>query len=194
VAQCNSLIANAHKLDAAGSPLFPKLDRDQITEAGFLNMFKAWETFLESTLYAYMTGIPTLSGSVPTKYVSPPTVILASKMVAGHKTYFDFANPVSFKQLISVYFDNGYPFEPAIGSINSELEGMRTIRNACAHISTNTQRSLETLALRLTGSPQIGISAADLLLYQIVNTPPATVFSTYKEAVLTSAEVIAKGK
>ena len=57
LAQCDSLIANAHQANSAGVAILPLLDRQQITVAAFLNMFIAWETFLESSLTAFMVGV-----------------------------------------------------------------------------------------------------------------------------------------
>lgn len=56
IAQCESLIANAHKVDATGVQVLPTIDQQQITVAAFLNMFIAWETFLEAALCEFMTG------------------------------------------------------------------------------------------------------------------------------------------
>lgn len=50
VSQCDSLIVSAHRQDAAGNSLFQPLDREQITIAAFLNMFIAWEGFLEESV------------------------------------------------------------------------------------------------------------------------------------------------
>src|SRR5580693_842870 len=89
--QCDSLIANAHKADAAGAPFFPAIDREQITTAAFLNMFIAWEKFLEDTLAHLMAGAQTISGNSPTKYVSPTSHGEAKTMVVGTQRYFDYA-------------------------------------------------------------------------------------------------------
>jgi hypothetical protein len=53
VAQCESLIANAHREDAAGVALFPVTDQSQITVAAFLNLFIAWAMFIESSMLAF---------------------------------------------------------------------------------------------------------------------------------------------
>jgi hypothetical protein len=40
----------------ANSPFLPPIDRQQITVAALLNMFIAWESFLEASLVELMTG------------------------------------------------------------------------------------------------------------------------------------------
>jgi hypothetical protein len=39
VAQCDSLIANAHGVHASGLPFLSPVDQQQITAAAFLNLF-----------------------------------------------------------------------------------------------------------------------------------------------------------
>src|SRR6266852_7824689 len=89
IAQCDSLIANAHRTNGGGVLLFPAIDRQQITVAAFLNLFIAWEAFLESALSEFMTGSVTINGSVPVKYVSPLHMSAAREIVIGVRAYFD---------------------------------------------------------------------------------------------------------
>src|SRR5690348_3530487 len=92
-AQCASLIANAHKVDAAtGASLFPAKDQQQISVAAFLNLFIAWETFLETSLKAYMTNESTTTGILPPKFVNPANVDGADKIIIGPLRHFDYAN------------------------------------------------------------------------------------------------------
>jgi hypothetical protein len=195
VAQCDILIANAHQTNGAGGPLlFPALDRQQITVAAFLNLFIAWETFLESSLSELMTGSPTTNGTVPTKYVSPLHAEAAREFVIGVRPYFDYGNHEYVKKLVRMFFQNGYPFEPHLSAVFSELSDLRTMRNASAHISSTTQTALESLALRIKGQPQPGIS-----LYQLLTmTDPRsaageTVFLVYKNKLVVTADLISTG-
>ena len=121
VAQCDSLIATAHSTDAAGNALFSIVDRRQITVAAFLNLYVAWETFLESSLAELMVGNATLSGSVPVKYVSPVSVDAARELVIGAQRYFDYGNHDYVRRVVRMYFQNGYPYEPHLSAINSDL-------------------------------------------------------------------------
>ena len=194
VAQCESLIANAHRLDPAGAPILPGIDREQITTAAFLNMFKAWEGFLESALTKYMIGRRTTDGHRPKKYVRPRDAIAAQQMVIGTQRYFDFANHDNVKKIANLYFVSGYPFEPHLSAIFSELADLKTMRNAAAHVSSTAQAALDALALRLFGASSSGIS-----LYRLLTTADPTsnagdtVFVAYRRKLETAADLISRG-
>jgi hypothetical protein len=196
VAQCDSLIANAHKTDPSSLPILPVLDQQQITVAAFLNLFIAWETFIEVTLHELMTGSPTLSRTMPTKYVSPVNQQAARAFVIGPRlgAYFDYGNHNLVKPLVRMYFQNGYPYEPHFSSIEQDLADIRTMRNAAAHITSSTQTALDSLAARVLRKRVLGISLYDLLM----STDPTsaantTIFATYRDKLLVAAELIAKG-
>lgn len=194
VTQCDSLIANSHGVDAVGNPILPPRDREQIAVAAFLNMYKAWEAFLEAAIIHLMIGGNTLSGRSPTKYVSPLHSQAAQAMIVGVLPYFDYANHDRVKTIVNLYFHSGYPFEPHFSAIFSDLGDLRTIRNASAHISSTTQTSLESLALRVFGAPRIGITLYQLLTAVDPRSPIGeTVFAAYRTKLLVTAELIARG-
>lgn len=194
IAQVDTLISNAHRLDNAGGMLFPAMDRLQITTAAFLNMFIAWESFLESAITKIMSGEPTISGNRPNRYVSPPSIEAAQSMIVGINRYFDYANIEYIKKIVSQYFENGYPFEPHLSGITRDIADLRTMRNASAHLSISTQTPLEGLAQRLLMTPQPGISLYQLLTSQLPNaTAGRTVLAEYRDKLLTAAQLIAQG-
>jgi hypothetical protein len=194
VAQCDSLIANAHRTDGVGTFLFPTVDRQQITVAAFLNLFIAWETFLESSLSEFMIGSATTNGTVPVKYVSPIDAEAARQFVIGVRPYFDYANDEYMRKVVQMFFEHGYPFEPHLSAIVSELRDLRTMRNASAHISSTTQTALESLALRILGQPQAGITLYQLLtMSDPRSTTGDTVFLAYKNRLVVTAELISRG-
>lgn len=194
VAQCDSLIANAHQANAAGAPLLPAIDQEQITVAAFLNLFIAWERFLESSFANLMIGNPTISGALPIRYVTPPSLEDAKSLIIGINRYFDYANHDNIKRISLMYFRDGYPFEPHISSIFSDLADLKTMRNSSAHMSSTTHQALESLAVRIVGQPQPGISLYRLLTtLDPRSTNQDTVFLTYKDKLLVTAELIATG-
>jgi hypothetical protein len=157
-------------------------------------MFRSWEGFLETALSAIMSGDPTISGSVPVKYVSPPTREKALSMLKGTQKYFDFANHRNVQRIVAIFFEKGYPFEPHLGSVISDLDDLKTMRNACAHISSSTQKGLEALARRLLGQPKPGITIYQLLLSPLPrHGPTATVATYFRDRLLVLAEVVANG-
>lgn len=194
LSQCDSLIANAHRLDAHGSPLFPQLDREQITIAAFLNLFVAWEEFLESTISNFMVGASTLSGTQPIRHASPPDVTAAKKMLIGVNRYFDYANHDNVRKVVLMYFQNGYPFEPNLSSIFQDLGDLKTMRNASAHISFSTQVPLEGLAQRIFGSPRPGITLYSMLTSVDPRSGVGnTVLADARDKLLATAQLIAQG-
>lgn len=193
-AQCDSLLGTAHHQDAAGAYLFPPADRSLITQAAFLNLFIAWEGFLEEAFSRFMVGSPTTSGVQPVKYVSPPTTEAAKSMIIGNSKYFDYANIDFVRKLAALYFQNGYPFEPHLSASQSDISDMRTMRNASAHISSTTQRALEGLAQRILSVPAPGITLYALLTTVDPNSAGGTIiFQTYRDKLLVAAELIARG-
>lgn len=192
--QCDSLIANAHKVDGGGIALLPAIDQQQITCAAFLNMFIAWEEFLEKSIAHLMVGLPTINGRFPVKYVSPPNVGVAYALIVGVMRYFDFGNQENMRKLVTLYFENGYPYEPHLSGVFSDLADLRTMRNYSAHITANTQISLESLAIRILGKPMPGINLYQMLM---MNDPRSaagdTVFVSYKNKLIVTADLIAAG-
>ena len=193
-AQCAALIASAHRFDAGGAALFPLLEREQISVAGFLNLFVSWEGFLESTFGHFMTGAPTLSGTQPVRYASPPSPEAAQKMLIGTNRYFDFANHELVRKMAELYFQNGYPFEPHLSAVATDLADLRTMRNASAHISITTQRALEALAQRIFGAAQPGIALYTMLIGVDPRSATSnTVFAEASNKLSATAQLIAQG-
>lgn len=192
--QCDSLISNAHRLDAAGASLFPQIDREQITVAAFLNLFVAWEEFVESAISHFMAGSATLSGTQPVRFAVPPTAEDAKKMMIGANRYFDYANHELVLRMVRLYFQNGYPFEPNLSSILSDLADLRTLRNSSAHISSTTQVALEGLAQRIFGIPKPGITLyAMLTAVDPRSVTGNTVLAEARDKLLSTAQLIAQG-
>lgn len=116
-------------------------------------------------------------------------------MIKHTQRYFDFGNHDNIRTIVAMYFRDGYPYEPHLSSILADLSDLKTVRNACAHATPNTQRGLETLALRILGQPMPGINVHRLLT--MVDPRPSskggTVFVTYKNKLLVTAELISNG-
>lgn len=193
-AQCGSLIANAHRLDPAGVPILPLIDRKQITIAAFLNLFIGWETFLEDAVSKLMSGSLTIQGNAPIRFATPSTPESARKMLIGTLRFFDYGNHENVRKMVSIYFDRGYPFEPHFSAIMGELTDIRIMRNASAHITSTTQSALDALAQRILTIPQIGTDLYGLLLtIDPRSQTGGTVFSECSSKLLVTAQLIANG-
>lgn len=194
VSQCDRLIGSAHKIDTSGVYLFTLDDRKQITVAAFLNLFIAWESFIEDVLTKLMSGSPTISGAYPTRYVSPPSQEAAKIMVIGVNRYFDYANIEFVMRLSTMYFENGYPFKATLNSISADLADLRTMRNASAHTTSTTQIALESLAQRIFSTPQPGIDLYTLLTTNHPSSAPIqTVYAQSRDKLVVAATLIATG-
>ena len=192
--QCAALIGSAHRIGPSGAVLFTPLESQQITVAGFLNLFVAWEEFLESAFVHFMTGAPTLSGLQPVRYASPPSADAALGMLIGAGHHFNFASHDHVRKMARLYFKNGYPFEPHLSAVATDLADLRTMRNASAHISTTTQKALQALAQRIFGVPRQNIALyAMLIATDPRSTTNNTVFSEASDKLLTTAHLIAQG-
>ena len=192
IQQCENLIANAHKIDDAGNSIFPIIDQRQITVAGFLNMFIAWENFLELSLIEFMTGSLPINGNQPQRFVCPGGKEEAQNMIQGTNRFFDYANHQFFSKTVNNFFKGGYPYQPHFGIIQRELDDLRTMRNASAHISKYTQNPLDSLATRLFNSLEPNILLYDVLT-KVIPHSSDTVFNHYKKILLVTAEKIANG-
>jgi hypothetical protein len=192
--ECDDLVAAAHKQDASGVFLFSPLQREQITVAAFLNLFIAWEGFLEDAITKYMSGERPISGGNVVRYVAPISQSDAKLMIIGINKYFDYANHENIKRISNLYFQNGYPVEPHISSITTDLSDLRTMRNASAHISSTTQKALEALAQRTFSTPKSGITLYTLLTSTLPNAGNnLTVFKYSQQKLLSAANLIANG-
>ncbi len=194
IEQCDLLIADAHRIALSGASLFSQRSREQITTSGFLNMFIAWETFLESSILHFMAGTPTIRGNLPTRRVMPVDMEAANTLICHGKKYFDYTNHDLLRVIVTSYFEDGYPFEPHLTSIIQELSELKVIRNACAHTNNSTQIPLRNLAGRIAGRPVTDVTVYSTLT--MVDSRPGasgTAFETYKAKLLIAGELIANG-
>ena len=190
--QCEALIAEAHRNDTFGIPLFSQISREQITTTAFLNLYIAWEAYLEETLSNYMAGATSVTGRQLTKYVAPATAEKARLMLIANNRYFEYGNQEYVKKISELFFDNGHPFKQALNSITTELSDLKTMRNSAAHMSSSTRTQLEGVSNRIFGVPR-----PNQTLYSMItsidprSTARETVFLTYKGKLILAAEYIA---
>lgn len=158
-------------------------------------MFIAWEEFIEAAIGDYMMGEATVTGLQPVRYVAPPLREHSSQMVIHTQRFFDYANHGNVRKLAKLYFASGYPFETPLSSIDSELQDLKTIRNACAHLSSSTRTPLEALSGRIMGQRQPNITVYQLLTAIDPRLPGqgTSVFAGYRDKLIAAATLIANG-
>ena len=183
------LITNAHATDASGNALWTLRETQMITEAGFLRAFVSWEAFLEASFIDYLMGEQTANGTLLTRYVFPNDRQHAINMVKSTQPYTKYNDPNNVRTLAKLFFKDGEPFESVLASIYSDLTDLNTIRNAAAHLSSNTSKQLDALASRKLGASSTGINVYNLVL----SSNPAsskTVLQTYMDTLDTAAYLI----
>lgn len=192
--QCDLLIAEAHATMPSGVQLLSPASQRQITVAAFLNLYISWETFIEEAMAKLMAGDGTIQGALPTRYAVPRDERAARAMVIGVRRYFDYGNLELVRKLSTIYFWNGYPFEPHLSALASTVADIKTMRNASAHMSSTTQTALEGLALRILGRPCPGIDLYTFLLSAHPrSTSGATIYGHIRSQLLVAAELISNG-
>lgn len=153
--RCDELVVGAHYQDAQGNYVFSHENRKQITKTALLNLFIYWESFLEKMIVAIMMGETPINGTVVQKYVAPSNEQMAQSMLVGTLRFFDFSNHDNVRKVSINFFNQGHPFAANISSIAIHLQDLKTLRNACAHITSSTQTALESLAFRLLVSRRL---------------------------------------
>jgi hypothetical protein len=180
ITDAQSLIAAAHQMDAAGVPLWSQTDTRTITQAAFLKIFIAWETFLEWSLIDYMLGEPSALGNVLIRYAAPADESHAGRILVGTQKYADYSNPEIVRRLAKLFLSNGDPYETIISGIQTPLFDLKTMRNAAAHLSSTTSAHLDALASRILGPPRANVTVYELITAIDPNSPAgSTVLETY---------------
>jgi hypothetical protein len=154
--QSISLSVDAEKFREFKSNRYHPLTQSRrflITELSFLQIFNAWEEFLEETFIHYMCGHKTQSGYSPILKVrlSEATLHQASVTVNQGKAYSDWSRSDEVMNRARIYFDKGEPFATAIENSYNMLEEMRKIRNGIAHSSTHSREKFSELVRQKIG-------------------------------------------
>jgi hypothetical protein len=133
----------------------PVISQDKIYliyELSFLRIFLAWEAFCEKTFLLYMLGEQTDTGYSPYRYVAPTDNTHAYNLVKTKKDFFDFSNHTGVIERAELFFQNGEPYRNILRTKNSELSDIKTIRNAIAHISKDSQDKFINMVTHNLGS------------------------------------------
>jgi hypothetical protein len=174
----------------SGRYKLPIQKRNFITESSFLRIFIAWEAFLESCFIKYMLGELSVLGNIIPTFVTPVDAQHANKLIIGTQKYVDWSNPEIVRRLCNLYFSPGNPFDTFIGSVMADLFDLKTIRNAAAHLSSTTNRQLDSLATRKLGVITVGTSVSSFILSL---DPTSAINETILETYLTKLDIVAEG-
>ena len=192
IAQVNSIVASAYRVDLTGQFFFTATEQGVLVDSAVLRLFVGWETFLEETFVSYMTGNPSVAGNVLTRYVSPLDQNHARRMAVGSRRWVDWSTPDTVRTLAGLFFEDGEPYETVFAQISGELQDLKTVRNAAAHLASSTSAALDALATRRLNRPTVGTTAAKYV--QAADPQSATgqsMLQTYEGMLGTAAHLIA---
>ena len=116
-----------------------------IYEQSFLKIFLSWEWFIQCTFTLYMSGLKTDTGYTPKGYVNPKDEKHAYELVKGGQSYVGWTTPEIVIEKSKLFFENGEPYKEILLSVLSEINNMKTIRNAIVHMSKEPRNKFETL-------------------------------------------------
>ena len=188
-------ITFAHQKYASGSYKVAVDLREFISEAAFLRIYIAWETFVENCLVDYLLNEPSVLNNRPAKWVNPIDKEHAHQIIIGNQRHMDWSNPETIRKISKIFFHQGYIFNTSLSAINNDLMDLKTIRNSAAHISSTTASKLDGLSTRILNTPCSGYTSYKLLFSIDPRSavPNTKVLNRYLQIIDVAAEQIANG-
>lgn len=166
--------------------IFSKKIYNAIVEHCFMQIFLAWEQFLENSFILYLNASADLQGNTYVRYGFPKNKDHAYNMIKGTKNYPDWTNINDVKCLANIYFENGGPYY-IIDNIPVEFNDIKVIRNRISHISEKSVKSFERL-LAKTIMQTTNVGVGDFLMKFKNNSQ--TYFSFYMEFLKEYVEMV----
>jgi len=164
----------------------------QINEMAFLDMFLAWEDFLEESFIRYMCGAVTITRYRPKVSVAPVNLDHALRFfIVKPRDYVEWSSGQQVIERAEMVFHDGEPYKSSIRPSLTDLDDMRQIRNAIAHHSGASLRKFETVVRRLLGSRPRGLNPGLFLGLTHVGTGK-TYIEHYKDVLSVAASRIVR--
>lgn len=192
VLEAESFIAEAYQTDTGGQYIHPQTYRDFVVASAVVRFSIAWESFLEHIYCSFLLGEPDTRGNTVPSCVVANDEEHAHRLLIGTNKYFDWTNPEMIIALSMLFLGKDNPIKSAIFATKSDLADIKTIRNAAAHISSSTQKSLDSVASRLFGFQKFNTTVAEVIL--MVRSDGKTMWQYYKEILDVAAESVASGR
>lgn len=145
--------------------------QDLVVKQAFLNVFTAWEHFLEDATIAYALGEASINGFLPTRYIFPLDKDHADCLIKGTSTYPDWSKMDVVIKLEKALFENGEPFVSALTGFSSKYKDMQKVRNVIVHNSMNSQAAFDSLVRTALYASSVGLSPTEFLLSKKGRTP-----------------------
>lgn len=149
-----------------------------IYEIAFLKVFTAWETFLEHSFVAYMTGAKT-KRCKPKLYLKKVSKKHALDILCGTLEYPDWTKIEDVCTLTRLYFVKGKPFLLPLQEIEVYFNEMKKVRNAIAHISVNARDKFYGLIKATLPTFRSDITPGEFLCSYVSKRPKKTFLDHY---------------
>jgi hypothetical protein len=162
-------------------PKFSLRHRETVTRLAFLQVFLAWEAFLEESFILYLLGKKPPIGPQPKRLdYRPTTRKQAFRYIVGDRNYADWTKIGDLRDRSKKYFVLGKPFTDAFIGEQINFEEMAVIRNAIAHSSTAAQERFKTLVRsKLLGSCPPNLTIGGFLATSLPGVSPPQSFLEY---------------
>lgn len=127
-----------------------------IIEYCFIQIFLAWENFLEKSFIAYLQNAADLKGVTYSRYGAPTDNEHAYNMIKGTKNYPDWTNINDVIFLSKTYFEGAGPYY-ILADPPPEIEAIKTIRNRISHVSEKSAKQFDRLLANNISRTGIGV-------------------------------------
>lgn len=182
---CQNLITKVKNLR------MPRIQVEIITELAFLRIFIAWENFLEESFIRYLVGAKSPSGYSPKRFVNPPNMEIAKKIILGERReYIRWNSSGEVIARSEIYFKGGEPYGDVLRGAATDLNDMNVIRNRITHMSTISKAKFNNFVRRRFGHGKRGMTPGRLLLTPLDT--QTTFFDHYVYIIKTTSEIIIK--
>lgn len=150
-------------------------------EATFLQMFRAWEFFLEESVVAYMCGRLACDGGSVSCHITAPSEEVARKILYQEKAYIEWTDVDKVRERLLLYFPSPNRIEAALVPNLVDLKHITRVRNAIAHNSIPARRNFDNLVQGLFGGRPRMSRPANLLAAKHPEDSAKTFFDRYAD-------------
>ena len=138
--------------------------RELVVKQAFINVFTAWERFLESSTIAYALGEKSIKGNMLQRFISPLDEDHADRLIKGTASYPDWSDMEKVLKIEKTIFKDGEPYVTALNGFSSKYNDIKKVRNFIVHNSRKSSDEFDSLVRTALKSSSVGISPVDFLL------------------------------
>lgn len=186
-----SLVSATSNAGGVGGTGLSRKQVYMIFELSLLKIFVAWELLLEDSFIRYLAGGKSDSGYGPKRYARPRNLKHAREIVEEGREYADWSSLDVVIRKAEMYFVNGEPFRGVLRSVMTNIQDLKTIRNAIVHMSSYSRTKFRTLVRSKLGHAPKGIVPGRLLSMTIPR-KNLTYIEDYEQRLVLAASLIVK--